>query len=59
MTTVRAARLLLIFLLTSCAQASPLAPAMKAVEQIRGKEFLHDVKNVSIDRAELTKHLRA
>lgn len=58
MTTVRAARLLLIFLLTSCTQASPLAPAMKAVEEIRGKEFLHDVKNVSIERTDLSKHLR-
>ncbi|MFL6246879.1 MAG: hypothetical protein ACJ74H_12690, partial [Thermoanaerobaculia bacterium] len=58
MTTVRAARLLLLFLLASCTQASPLTPAMHAVEEIRGKEFLHDVKNVSIDRAELSKHLR-
>src|SRR5688572_11268792 len=58
MTTVRTARLLLIFLLASCTQASPLAPAMNAVEEIRGKEFLHDVKNVSIDRADLSKHLR-
>jgi hypothetical protein len=59
MTTVRAARLLLIFLLVSCrSQASPLTPHMDAVEKIRGKEFLHDVKNVSIDRADLTKHLR-
>lgn len=59
MFTVRAARLLLVFLLASCTQASPLAPAMKAVEEIRGKEFVHDVKNVSIDRADLSKHLRA
>lgn len=59
MLTVRAARLLLVFLLASCTQASPLAPAMKAVEEIRGKEFVHDVKNVSIDRADLSKHLRA
>lgn len=58
MTTVRPARLLLVFLLASCTQASPLAPAMKDVEKIRGKEFLHDVKNVSIDRADLSKHLR-
>lgn len=59
MTTARAARLLLIFLLVSCrTQASPLAPHMDAVEKIRGKEFLHDVKNVSIDRADLSKHLR-
>jgi hypothetical protein len=58
MTTVRVTRLLLIFLLASCTQASPLTPAMKAVEEIRGKAFLHDVKNVSIDRSELSKHLR-
>jgi hypothetical protein len=58
MTTVRAGRLLLLFLLASCAQASPLQPGMKAVEEIRGKAFLHDVKNVSIDRADLSKHLR-
>jgi hypothetical protein len=58
MTLLRASRLLLIFLLPSCAQASPLAPAMKAVEAIRGREFAHDVKNVTIDRADLKKHLR-
>ncbi|HYK00959.1 MAG TPA: hypothetical protein VE974_04330 [Thermoanaerobaculia bacterium] len=58
MTALRASRLLLIFLLASCAQASPLAPAMKAVEAIRGREFAHDVKNVTIDRADLAKHLR-
>ncbi|MFP5246146.1 MAG: hypothetical protein ACLGH0_05585 [Thermoanaerobaculia bacterium] len=59
MTVVRASRLLLIFLLASCAQASPLEPGMKAVAQIRGLEFKHDVKNVTIDRADLSKHLRA
>lgn len=58
MTTVRAARLLLVFLLTACGQASPLQPGMKAVEGIRGKTFLHDVKNISIDRADLSVHLR-
>ncbi|HEX6641675.1 MAG TPA: hypothetical protein VF215_11215, partial [Thermoanaerobaculia bacterium] len=58
MITVRAARLLLVFLLASCTQASPLDPGMKAVEAIRGKAFLHDVKNISIDRADLSKHLR-
>lgn len=58
MTTVRAARLLLVFLLASCGQASPLQPGMKAVESIRGKTFLSDVKNVSIDRADLSAHLR-
>jgi hypothetical protein len=58
MTTVRAGRLFLLFLLASCTQASPLQPGMKAVEEIRGKAFLHDVKNVSIDRSDLSKHLR-
>lgn len=58
MITVRGARLLLVFLLTSCAQASPLQPGMDAVAAIRGKQFLHDVKTVAIDRADLTKHLR-
>lgn len=58
MTTVRAARLLLLFLLASCAQASPLKPGMDAVEAIRGLEFKQDVRNVTIDRAELAKHLR-
>lgn len=57
MTTVRAARGLLVFLLVSCAQASPLQPGIDAVEAIRGRKFLHDVKNVSIDRADLSKHL--
>jgi hypothetical protein len=59
MTTARAARLLFVFLLTSCAQASPLRPGMDAVEEIRGRKFLHDVKTVAIDRADLSKHLRA
>ena len=58
MTTGRPARILLLLLLTSCAQASSLAPAMKAVEEIRGRKFVHDVKNVAIDRADLSKHLR-
>ena len=31
---------------------------MKAVEQIRGLRFKHDVRSVTIDRADLTKHLR-
>ncbi|HYI11458.1 MAG TPA: hypothetical protein VEK57_20550 [Thermoanaerobaculia bacterium] len=58
MTLVRRARPLLLLLLTACAQASPLAPGMKAVEEIRGLEFKKDVKNVTIDRADLTGHLR-
>lgn len=58
MTALRASRLLLIFLLASCSQASPLTPGMKAVEAIRGRKFVHDVKNVTIDRADLSKHLR-
>jgi hypothetical protein len=45
-------------LLTACAQASPLAPGMRAVEEIRGKKFISEVRNVSIDRSELTRHLR-
>jgi hypothetical protein len=57
MTAARAVRLLLVVLLTSCTQASPLAPAMKAVEEIRGRKFAHDVKNVTIDRADLSGHL--
>ena len=59
MTTGRASRLLLLLLLISCAQASPLKPGMQAVEEIRGRKFLHDVKNVSIDRSDLSKHLHA
>lgn len=54
----RRSRLILIFVLASCAQASPLGPGMKAVEEIRGLEFEHDVKNVTIDRADLSKHLK-
>lgn len=61
MTSARTSRavaaLLAFLLLTSCANASPLAPAMKAVEQIRGLEFRKDVRNVTIDRADLRKHL--
>jgi hypothetical protein len=55
----RAASLLFVFFLVSCAEASPLGPAMKAVEQIRGRKFTGDVRNVTIDRAELGKHLEA
>jgi len=58
MTRRRPLRLLFVFLLASCAEASPLAPAMKAVEDIRGREFKEDVRNVTIDRSELSKHLR-
>lgn len=62
MTTVRVSRftLLAVFFLTlaSCAKASSLEPGMKAVEKIRGRKFIHDVKNVTIDRSELTTHLR-
>ncbi|HKR66605.1 MAG TPA: hypothetical protein VJZ00_22955 [Thermoanaerobaculia bacterium] len=49
----------MVFLVAGCLQASPLAPAMKSVEAIRGRRFLHDVKNVTIDRSELTANLRA
>lgn len=31
---------------------------MKAVEEIRGRKFVSEVKNVSIDRADLSKHLK-
>jgi hypothetical protein len=31
---------------------------MRTVEQIRGHKFLHDVKNVTIDRADLSTYLR-
>jgi len=58
MIRVRPACLLSLLLLASCSQASPLAPGMKAVEQIRGRSFLHDVRNVTIDRADLNRHLR-
>src|SRR5688572_1883323 len=58
MTPFRRARLLALFLLASCAQASPLAPGMKAVEEIRGRKFTKDVRNVTIDRTDLQKHLR-
>lgn len=59
MTRARQLRLLFVFILTSCLQASPLAPGMKAVEEIRGRKFLHDVRNVTIDRSELTANLQA
>ena len=58
MTTVRAARLLLVFLLASCATGFA-APA--GHESGRGasaeKSSSRDVKNVSIDRADLSAHL--
>ncbi len=61
MTTVRRARSLLLmlvaFLGSACANASQLEPGMKAVELIRGRKFANDVKNVTIDRSDLRKHL--
>lgn len=56
---IRARRLpiLSLILLASCANASPLAPAMKAVEEIRGHKFTGVVRTVAIDRSELGKHL--
>lgn len=54
----RPARFLTVFLLASCANASPLAPGMKIVEQIRGRKFVSEVRNVSIDRSELSRHLK-
>jgi hypothetical protein len=58
MTAVRTTRLLLVLLLCGCSQASPLEPAMKAVEEIRGRRFLREVRNVSIARGDLKRHLR-
>lgn len=59
MTSLRRLRFLPFLLaFTACAQASPLAPGMKAVEEIRGKKFIAEVRNVTIDRSELKKHLR-
>ncbi|HJQ37137.1 MAG TPA: hypothetical protein VKB93_08360 [Thermoanaerobaculia bacterium] len=59
MTLSRPSRVLAILLLAAaCAQASPLTPGMKAVEEIRGRKFTSDVKNVRIDRSELAAHLR-
>ncbi|MBV8519018.1 MAG: hypothetical protein JO197_16610 [Acidobacteria bacterium] len=59
MIRLRSARLLLVFLAASCAWASsPLDPGMKAVEQIRGRKFLHPVRNVTIDRSELSAKLQ-
>ena len=60
MTAVRSRFVLLLAValtFAACADASSLEPGMKAVEKIRGRKFVHDVKNVSIDRSELTKHL--
>ena len=59
MTAIRHLRLLSVLLLASCAQASPLDPGVKAVEQIRGRSFTSEVRNVTIDRSELSGHLRS
>lgn len=58
MTPLRHSRIVALFLLTACLQASPLAPGMKAVEEIRGHKFTGPVRNVRIDRSELSEHLR-
>jgi hypothetical protein len=61
MTTVRPLRFALLLTsalaLSACADAASLEPGMKAVEKIRGRKFVHDVKNVTIDRSDLSKHL--
>lgn len=61
MTTVRRLRSLFLIVVavagSACADPSKLAPGIEAVEQIRGREFTGDVKNVTIDRSELRKHL--
>ncbi len=62
MTSARRVRSLLLLVValagSACADASQLEPGIKAVEQIRGRKFAHDVKNVTIDRSELRKHLQ-
>jgi hypothetical protein len=61
MTTVRRphvlALLLFAFFGSGCANASQLEPGIKAVEQIRGRKFVREVRTVAIDRSELRKHL--
>lgn len=42
----------------SCFAASPLDPYKAAVEKIRGKKFVTDVKNVTLERAKLPGILR-
>ena len=59
MTSIRHLRLVSVLLLASCAQASPLDPGIKAVEQIRGRSFTGEVRHAAIDRSELSGHLRA
>lgn len=58
MTAIRHIRLLSLLLLASCVEASPLTPGIDAVEQIRGRSFRSEVRNVTIDRSELGGHLR-
>jgi len=63
MTSVRTVRSLTAILIgflvsASCANASQLEPGLKAVEEIRGRKFKTDVRNVTIDRSELRKHLQ-
>lgn len=61
MTRPRAAGFLLAFLLAGCrsdAATSPLKPGTDAVEKIRGLPFRNAVRNVTIDRSELSKHLQ-
>lgn len=53
----RRVRALSLLLLASCANASPLEPAMKAVEEIRGHKFTGAVRTVAIDRSELGRYL--
>ena len=58
MTSARAFSALVLLVFAGCGEASPLEPGQRAVEQIRGREFKHDVKNVVIDRSDLTRHLQ-
>jgi hypothetical protein len=52
-----AAPFFLFLVASSCLAAGDLEPHLRSVEQIRGRKFVTEVKNVTIDRSELPKRL--
>jgi hypothetical protein len=48
----------ILFLVASSSLASTLGPGMAAVEKVRGRKFLSDVKTATIARASLGAHLQ-
>ena len=58
MSRSRAILFIVFTLVTASLRAASLEPHLRAVETIRGRKFVHEVKHVAIDRSALPKALR-